>query len=162
MRYAAVIGLMLVIVSCATRKPPQTSLPDDVRARPVVDRNVFCFVDGRTASCDDFQRYAPESIERIEVLKGAAAAARYGPDAEGAILVSTKSPPDAPRPAGDPAEPAFYFIDGRTASRVDLERLPRDAIDRIEVLKNVAAVTRYGSAAVPESFTLRQSVVADS
>jgi outer membrane receptor for ferrienterochelin and colicin len=111
------------------------------------ERSVFCFVNGRTVNCDDFQRYAPDSIERIEVIKGVAAAQRYGVEADGAILVLTKSVPGVSRPTDDPAEGIFYFIDGRTASRSDVDRLPRDAIERIEVLKGVAAVSRFGSEA---------------
>jgi TonB-dependent SusC/RagA subfamily outer membrane receptor len=146
MRCIVVIGVMLLTVSCGTRTSPQTPTPLDVPARPSDERNIFCFLNGRTASCDDFQRYAPDSIERIEVVKGFAAAERYGPDADGAILVVTKSAPDMPK-LGDSAEDVFYFIDGRTASRADFDRLTRDAIEHIQVLKGGAAAARYGSAA---------------
>jgi outer membrane receptor for ferrienterochelin and colicin len=122
-------------------------MPVDVESRFSYEQNIFCFLDGRTASCDDLQRYSPDAIDRIEVLKGALAVQRFGPEADGAILVMTKPSIDPAEPVADPSESIFYFIDGRTASRADFRQLPHDTIERIEIFKNWAAVARYGSEA---------------
>jgi outer membrane receptor protein involved in Fe transport len=40
----------------------------------------------------------------------------------------------------------LYFIDGRETSRADVEKLPRDRIESIEVIKGKAAIA-YGAEA---------------
>lgn len=151
MRYLIIVGVAVATLSCAahgTRQPPVAA---EARLRSSADDrgNAFCFVDGRTASCDDLMRYAPDAVDRIEILKGATAVERYGLEAMGgAILLSTRPSPDATPVTTTPSENIFYFIDGLTASRGDFARLPPDSIQRIEVLKNSAVIARYGSQAV--------------
>ena len=49
------------------------------------------FVNGNRTSVAEVRRLSTSSIESIEIVKGKAAVARYGPEArDGAILVSTK------------------------------------------------------------------------
>jgi hypothetical protein len=91
MRCLTVVGLVLAVVSCGTRRTPEPPMPVDIEPRVSYDRNVLYFIDGRTASRADFRQLPPDSIESIEILKNRAAVARYGPGAEvGVIRVTTK------------------------------------------------------------------------
>jgi hypothetical protein len=143
MRYIIAVGLVLATASCATRGQPDTAAASAVSAQTPAERNVYCFVDGRTVSCEEWQRYSRDTIDRILILRGFAAADRFGPDADGAILVTMRST-GAAMPSATRSDLIFYFIDGRTASRADFERLPRDNIHSIEILQSWAAVDRYG------------------
>ena len=46
-------------------------------------------IDGVRSSLDEIERLDPKTIENIEILKGAAAVATYGPDAQGGIITIT-------------------------------------------------------------------------
>jgi hypothetical protein len=152
MRYAAKLGIAaLVTVSCAPGPSPSTPSPAHpaerlLRSPEGEQRNPFCFVDLRTVRCQDLEQYPPEAVDRIETVEGAAAVERYGPDAaDGAVLVSTTPSADIRRPPAEPAGNVFYFIDGRTATRSDLEEMPPDRIDGIEVLRGAGAIARFGA-----------------
>jgi hypothetical protein len=131
MRCLIAVGLALATVSCASSRTPQPPGSPDERPRSIAEVrwNGFCFIDGHTASCEELWQYARDAIDRIEILKGATAVDRYGSEAkDGAILMSTKPSAATNRPAADRSESIFYFIDGRTASRRDVERLWSDSI----------------------------------
>ena len=154
MRYAVVLGVALVSVRCAPA-PASSPTPSPAQAAERLLRssegelrNPFCFVDLRTVSCQDLERYPPEAVDRIEVVEGDAAVRRYGLDAmDGAILVSTSPSADIRRPPAEPAGNVFYFINGRTATRSDLEETSPDDIESIEVLRGAGAVARFGAEA---------------
>ena len=151
MRCLIAVGLTLATVSCASSRTSQQpgSAVERTRSAADVRWNGFCFIDGHTASCDELWQYSRDAIDRIEILKGVTAVDRYGSEAmDGAILMSTKPSAAATPPVADRYESIFYFIDGRTASRRDVERLGSDSIQSIEVLKGSAAIARYGSDAV--------------
>jgi len=59
-------------------------------------------LDGRLLSADEFRRVdlTPAGVVTVEIMKGPAAAARYGPAAaNGAILVTTRAAPSPVVPA---------------------------------------------------------------
>jgi outer membrane receptor protein involved in Fe transport len=149
MRTILLTSLIVSAVGCAAYTAPESPAPTTTASQTAApdDRNVFCFIDGRTMSCDSLQSQDPATIDRIDVLKGSAAAGRYGPSAEGAIVITSKPSLAADRQAADPSDRIFFFIDGRTASQADFRSLPQETIDQIEVLKNAAAVNRFGSEA---------------
>jgi TonB-dependent SusC/RagA subfamily outer membrane receptor len=146
MRRLIVIGLAVAAASCATSKTPQPPVSAAERTRSTPDVwNGFCFIDGHTASCDALWRDSRDLSDRIQILKSTAAIDRYGSEAvDGAILMSTKPSPTATAAASAPSQNIFYFIDGRTAGRDDVERMSSDIIRSIEVLKGPAAIARYG------------------
>lgn len=142
------VSCMAGVLACAGYQAPEPPPPpnaDLTQIPPVADRHVYCFIDGRTMSCDAMQTRDPAEIDRIRVIKGNAAVDLYGALSAGAILVTSK--PTAGRPVTGPADEPFYFIDGRTASRSDLSGLPRDSIAHIEVLMGRTARVHFGSAA---------------
>lgn len=149
MRTGSIVICMAGVLGCGVQPRPETPDPNASLARAgfLDDRHVFCFVDGHTTSCDGLGTRAPATIDRIEVIKGQTASDRYGPLAAGAVLVTSRPAAAADRPAVNPEELAFFFIDGRTASRSDLRDLPRDAIEYIEVLTGPTALAFFGSAA---------------
>ena len=82
-------------------------------ASPVRSQEPICVIDGvrvATGVCTRAGALDPARIESIEVLKGAAAAAEYGPDAAaGAIHITTKRGAGLPSPAvQDPLAPHLF------------------------------------------------------
>ena len=151
MRRVIVLCLSIVTVSCTALGKSKVPDPSDASPRSQTDSrwNGFCFIDGRTASCADVERYPHDAIDRIEILRNTAAVERYGVEAvNGAMLLTTKPSTTTTRPATEASDTRFYFIDGRTASRRDVERLLPDSIERIEIMRNAAATDRFGPDAV--------------
>jgi outer membrane receptor protein involved in Fe transport len=149
MRTILLTSLVVSAVGCGMHTAPESPDATTTTAQTPApsDRNVYCFIDGRTMSCDALRSQDPATIDRIDVLKGSAAAGRYGPSAEGAIVITSKPTLAADRQAADPSDRIFYFVDGRTASLADFRSLAHETIDQIEVLTNAAAVNRFGSEA---------------
>ena len=84
----------------------------------------------------------PMDIERIEVLKGAAAAAHYGSRAQGGVIeITTKRRPAAPGPVE--AQP-LLVVDGLVTDRALGDLDTREIID-IQVLRGPAATLMAGS-----------------
>lgn len=84
----------------------------------------------------------PMDVERIEVLKGAAAAAHYGSRAQGGVIeITTKRRPAAPDPVA--AQP-LLVVDGLISDRELGEIDTREIVD-IRVLRGPAATLIAGS-----------------
>lgn len=96
---ALVLGLMLSLAPVARAQEP------------------ICIIDGVRRPTSDCSGISPRpraldaaNIERIEVLKGPAAAAMYGPDAaRGVISIVTKEGGGGPAPAGDDPLARYLF-----------------------------------------------------
>ena len=140
MRWPITCGLILSTVSCASHGDPHRTILD-IADRPQAQRNVYCFVDDRTVSCEESERLARESIDHILILQRNAAAERFGSEADGAILVYLNGRATAPATRSDLI---YYFINGRTASRADYDHLPRETIQGIEIVMSSAAIERFG------------------
>lgn len=90
-RLACAVGVVLVSGGCAPRVPAPQPAPSSSAAAPaaqsaqpiiVIDGRVFV---GAPNTID------PAHIDRVEVLKGAAAVDRYGPGAaNGVVLITLK------------------------------------------------------------------------
>jgi len=76
-----------------------------------VPASPLCIVDGVRQDCASLKKSADSaSIERVEVIKGAGAAAKYGPDArDGVVLVTTKGGGRAARVLRDDPLASSFF-----------------------------------------------------
>lgn len=82
-------------------------------AAPARSQEPICVIDGvrvATSACTRAGGMDPQRIHGIEIVKGAAAAAEYGPDAAaGAIHITTKAGAGSTSPAGqDPLAPHLF------------------------------------------------------
>jgi TonB-dependent SusC/RagA subfamily outer membrane receptor len=97
----------------------------------------------------------PEAIESVEVVKGIAASALYGPEARnGVIMITTKESAggrtvrireaEVERADSNVEREPIFLLDGVRVSNDILRAMSPESIDRIEVLKGNAAVALYG------------------
>ena len=70
------------------------STPVVIRLDSAAANAPLLLIDGVRSTMDDMHRLDPKTIANVEVLKGNAAIAEYGPDAQrGVITITTKQPP---------------------------------------------------------------------
>ena len=144
-----VTSLACVLVGCASSgksdrsiTPAQTTNTEAVR-----DAEFLYVIDGRNATRAEFEKLTSQDIAQIEIIKGSAATARYGTiGRHGVISVTTH---DATSKRGDQITASFpadvlYFINGRAATRADVQALAVEAIHSIEIIKGKSAVFLYG------------------
>lgn len=150
MRRLILVPVCCLFAACSAARPPVRSPkpPEAAALEAAGPADPFYFIDGRTASRDAFEQLTHDDIDRILILIGPAAVDRYGPDAAGgAMLVTTRreAATAGAESTVDRKERIFYFIDGRTATRAEVEALhPVGRIQRIQILQGPAAITRFG------------------
>jgi len=178
-RYGAAGENGVIEIKTKTGPDQRTSTPDapvhpeseegttKIRIRSSEQQQPLFIIDGRVQpkGADAPADLSPNDIESVEVLKGAAAVARFGSDGtDGAVLIQTKAAakrrekprrPQSPRQEaeklrfgpgitiGDPNP--LYVIDGAVQPDARaVENLDMDDIERIDVLKNEPARAIYG------------------
>ena len=110
-----------------TEKPTITLQSTD-QANSLRDKsNAIIIVDGKEMSQTDFQNIKPENIAGVVIHKaGSEVAKSYGKKGEqGVVMVTTNANKDK----GDPT----YIIDGKVATRKDLDKLSPEKIASINV-----------------------------
>lgn len=123
--------------------------------RPLLVVDGVVLQGGTPADQDAVLRILRPAIESIEILKGFAAAERFGAAAaDGAIVIQLKPDFDwEPRAARDtvmptprdPQAPApLFVVDGVILPAAVLPALAPQDIERIEVIKGAAAVEQFG------------------
>lgn len=93
MRRQLLLGTGLLVAACGPAKPAATPVPsaraaacDKESASPLI-----YLVDGKPVTCTAAMSVPSTRIASVEVLKGAAAAAVYGPSAaSGVVVIQTK------------------------------------------------------------------------
>jgi TonB-dependent SusC/RagA subfamily outer membrane receptor len=106
MKYLLLLGGMLA--SCSALRPPSTAQliagqqaanrllsarPPGIYDAPSITRksNPLLFVDGQKYSASKFERFAPNSVDSVHIIKPAVSTAIYGKRGRyGVILVTTK------------------------------------------------------------------------
>jgi hypothetical protein len=99
--------------------------------------NPVYYIDGKEISKDE--KIPSDSIQSITVLKGQNAIKKYGDKGKkGVIEITTKYniPPNT-----------FIIIDGKESSRDELNKIPRDNIESVTILKGESAIKKYGEKA---------------
>jgi hypothetical protein len=149
MRRMLILGFATLTAGCASQRitPAPAPVPDaePVPVEPAVQpppdlgaQATLCFLDAREIDCDDIDAIALDTIDRLEVVKGAAAINRYGARAAGGVIVAhTRHTVSA----------TLCFVDGQEFECDDFYTLDPDRIDRIEVVKGARAAELYGDRA---------------
>ncbi len=97
--------------------------------------------DGQKISLAQLHQADPSSIASINVLKGNSATTKYGRDGVNGVLEVTFKPG-----TGIPAD-ALYFVNGKEATRQQVNALSKEEIKDVKVFKGEAAVEKYGEKA---------------
>ena len=136
---------------------------DRIVAEGVISEGVLVLVDGVTVASSSIPQIALSTIERIEIIRGAAAVGLYGTRAaEGAILITTTSPLQAVSPSPESGirigtdrtivwnqvpQDVVITLDGRESTISEVAGLGADEIEQIEVIRGAAAEQQYGARA---------------
>ncbi|MBI5372878.1 MAG: hypothetical protein HZA79_12720 [Sphingobacteriales bacterium] len=96
--------------------------------------NVLYILNGKISGKAEVEALKPETIEKMEVLKGESATRLYGKNAKEAVIrVTTK---DAPLP--------LYVVDGVEKSKADADKINPAVIVSVDVVKGENAKARFG------------------
>lgn len=87
-------------------------------------------INGKEASKEEMFQLDPTTIEKVDVLKGDAAALAYGERARSGVVVITLK--------------ALYIIDGKESSKEEMTKLNSSTIEKVTVLNKDSAVSMYG------------------
>ena len=99
-------------------------------------QNALIIIDGKKSSKDEMKNIPSGNIGSINVLKGEKAIEKYGEKGKnGVIEIATKF-----TVPGNP----LIIIDGKKSSKQDLNKIPGDRIETINVLKGESAIKKYG------------------
>ncbi|WP_207492696.1 M56 family metallopeptidase [Aridibaculum aurantiacum] len=136
------------------RNKAEKKSPLGERKEQIVTKNPPLYiVDGKETHASVMRDMAPESINSIDVLKGEHATEKYGEKGKnGVIIISTKSGGNQNfdglatviSSAGD--QP-LYFINGKAATKEAIDKLDKDAIKTVNVLKGESATKKHGDKA---------------
>jgi TonB-dependent SusC/RagA subfamily outer membrane receptor len=125
--------------------------PDTV---PIASRNKsseqpLYVVDGKIVTAAEGNTIDPKEIDRVDVLKGKSATAKYGDMAKnGAVEITRKNMVVAEaavssKQLNHKASP-LYMLDGKEISQTDVDHLNKENIESITVLKGNQAIAKYG------------------
>ena len=136
--------------------------------------NALIIVDGKEIAKVEMEKIKPETIESISVLKGESAAKLYGEKGkDGVILVTLKNDGQTPQilkvqsnsplkfgnPDGSGSQP-MIVKDGLIVKSQDVNNIPPENIESINVLKGEKAISKYGqkgSSGVVEIWTKKDN-----
>ena len=89
-----VVGAAVGILACDVPDPMTGSHAEPDLSEPLSDLNLdepgdppLIYVDGVRVDQSVLDRFTPDGIERVEVIKGEAAEAAYGPEASAGVVV---------------------------------------------------------------------------
>ncbi|MDQ6761977.1 MAG: energy transducer TonB, partial [Bacteroidota bacterium] len=120
---------------------------------PPLSKDMVYVIDGKIAPIADVKLISPQDIESMNVLQGKAAIAVYGDKGKNGVIVITRkdkghsniitfknganintlSVPDV-----------IYSVNGKIISKEDVDKIPPQSIESINVLKDESAVQKYG------------------
>lgn len=104
-----------------------------VEGKPLPD-NLIYVIDGIITTKYEMEKISPDKIASVDILKGNSAVALYGENArEGVVQIKLKYE----------AQP-LYVIDGEISTREALDKLKKEQIESVDVLKGEKATTAYG------------------
>ena len=173
--YALLVpALMLTAIGCGkspvepSAAPPDTTFAlatsqQDAKTDTQLPDNMLYFVDGQEADKSALATMDPQTIDAVNVLKGADFQQKFHSQAAGAILIITRQNKDSEAvrafnakygityKAAQKAEKlqvppnALILLDGQEATSQTLEQLAPDAIEKVTVFKGADAKSRYGA-----------------
>jgi bla regulator protein blaR1 len=148
---ACAVALVIELVP----SPAGAQVTDTRTRRPLIVVDGVVLEGGSGVEQDAIIRIIqPAAIQSIEVLRGPAAAERFGAAAADGVIVIQLKPKFARDPRGervvipaprDPKAPApLFIVDGVTTPATVLHAITPQDIDRIEVIKGPAALEQFG------------------
>jgi TonB-dependent SusC/RagA subfamily outer membrane receptor len=121
------------------------------------DLNPIIIVNGKVSSEKEMKALDPNSIAKMDVLKGNAATELYGEKGEnGVIVITTKENPwkisydlttkDVTTKLNSGIDNYLYILDGKEISKSDLEKVySKETISSLDVLQGEKAIEKYGN-----------------
>ena len=126
-------------------------------------KNPLYIIDGKEMDLDIMNNIDPNTIDKIDVLKGEHATRQYGEKGKNGVVLITskkqewetefiiKKPFDSISKSKNSSkntiklsDEAFYLIDGKEAKKEDLDKLNPDDIVSVNVYKDDTATKKYG------------------
>ena len=139
------------------------SSQQDAKTATKLPDNLLYFVDGQEADKSALAALDAQTIDAMNVLKGADFQQKFHSQAAGAVLIVTEQNKDSEAvrafnakygityKAAQKAEKlrvpsnALILLDGQEVTSQTLEQLAPDAIEKVTVLKGADAESRYGA-----------------
>jgi TonB family protein len=121
----------------------KTKLPDDI----------LYMIDGKATTSNILKEMDPDDIESIEVIKGEKAEQLYGNlGKHGVVIISTKETSDKEVSVVNfskinEGKDILIFINDKSASLEEMEKIDKEDIESITVLKGKQAIEEYGEKA---------------
>ncbi|WP_166963761.1 M56 family metallopeptidase [Yeosuana marina] len=100
-------------------------------------------VDGKVISKKEMNDIHPNSIEKVEVLKGDGAIKNYGEDAANGVILIKKKDTEISNLL-KLEKTSLYILDGKEITTDEMNDINPDKIDGINVLKGESATKKYG------------------
>ncbi|TXG35172.1 M56 family metallopeptidase [Seonamhaeicola maritimus] len=101
-------------------------------------------IDEKEINKDKFENIDPDKIESVFVLKGEQAIEKYGDKGkDGVVLIKTKD--HKPTSFFKTGLEPLIIINGKEASKDEMDGLDKNNIQTIDVLKNASATSSYGT-----------------
>ena len=122
---------------------------NEVKIIPPVSPQPLFIVDGEEVKKGVLNNIDPNSIESMSVLKDDDAINKYGSKGrDGVIVIITKKGNSNIRIHSEGRVPdPIYVLNGVEISKSDLEKLDKDTIEKMIVLKGEEAIKKYGDKA---------------
>ena len=104
-------------------------------------------IDGKIVSKEKMDLLHPNDIDRMEVIKGAAAIETYGNDAKNGVIIVKLKAKDAQSKniLNTSTNTPLIIVDGKKSSMDEMENIHPDNIDKVTVLKAENATAEYGN-----------------
>ncbi len=132
--------------------PPPPPVPA-MAPLPPLSKDMVYVIDGKIAPIADVKLISPQDIESMNVLTSKDAVAVYGDKGKNGVIVITRKDKihstiitfkDGASVKAGPAPEVIYSVNGKTASKEDVGKIPPQSIESINVLKDESAVKKYG------------------
>ncbi len=105
-------------------------------------------LDGNIISKTELDRFYPQNIANISVLKGEAAVIMYGTKAKDGVIQITSKPQNGVAgiqvKGSIDGEIPLYILDGKEITKRQMEELDQDTIKSVNVWKGEKAIQKYG------------------
>ena len=120
---------------------------NEVKIIPPVSPQPLFIIDGVEVKKADLNNIDPNNIESMSVLKDDEAINKYGSRGKnGVIVITTKKAKSNIRlnSKGLGIPDPLYILDGVEISKSDLEKIDKDTIEKMTVIKDEKATDKYG------------------
>ncbi|MDO7174043.1 M56 family metallopeptidase [Mariniflexile sp. AS56] len=104
-------------------------------------------VDEKEITQEDMNTIDPNTIEKVDVLKGDKATNQYGDKGKNGVILITTKTEGKTKHTIKLNEEALYKIDGKEVKKAEVDKLNPDDIASINILKDDSAIKKYGEKA---------------